>query len=350
LEQLEIEDGDTLRLQPCKSPVWDTAIALNALTCFGQVSDDQKIADTVTWLMSKKVSCRGDWSVKRPNIEPGGWYFEYANEFYPDIDDTAMVLLALKNLEAHHPDLEEAQARAINWLMAMQGKDGGWASFDVDNNRRIFCQIPFADHNAMIDPSTSDITARVLEALAAYGFEQSHPAAKSAVSFLLREQETDGSWFGRWGVNYIYGTSQVLKGLSAIGLGQDHPSVARGVSWLLTHQNTDGGWGENICTYEDPSLRGQGENTASQTAWAVMGLMAAGRCEHEAVRSGIEYLIRTQTAEGTWDEEPWTGTGFPKVFYLKYHLYRHSFPLWALGIYWGCRGHKPDIPSGSNGT
>jgi squalene-hopene/tetraprenyl-beta-curcumene cyclase len=289
---------------------------------------------TAEWILSEEVRNPGDWCVKRPNVEPGGWCFEYANEFYPDIDDTAMVLLGLKKVSLdHHSGAAEAKDRAINWIMAMQGKDGGWASFDVDNNHQILCCIPFADHNAMIDPSTADITARILEMLAAYGYDRSHQQVQKAINYLLKEQEPDGSWFGRWGVNYIYGTWQVLRGLTAIGLPIDHPSIRRGAQWLLRHQNSDGGWGETCLTYDQPSEKGRGMSTASQTAWGVMGLISAGYLGNPAIEQGIDFLIRTQTEEGTWEEKQWTGTGFPRVFYLRYHMYRHAFPLWALGMY-----------------
>lgn len=328
LDLLAIEEHETMRLQPCKSPVWDTATAVNAIRMAGTAPNNQELMKAAEWLVSKQVINCGDWSVKRPGLQPGGWYFEYENEFYPDIDDTAMVLLALKGLAP-----SDTLHRGINWILAMQGKDGGWASFDVDNNRKLFCSIPFADHNAMIDPSTADVTARVLEMLGAYGYDQSNPQVKRGVRYLLQEQEPDGAWFGRWGVNYIYGTFQSLKGLAQVGLTKDHPSIVRGADWLVSCQNPDGGWGETLATYEDPSLRGKGVSTASQTAWALIGLMVAGRGDNDAVHRGVEFLVRTQNQDGSWDEDQWTGTGFPKVFYLKYHLYRQSFPLWALGMY-----------------
>lgn len=334
LENLAIEEEDTLRYQPCESPVWDTAIVVNALACSGAPSASKEITRAANWLIAREIRCKGDWSVKRPDLEPGGWCFEYANDFYPDIDDTAMVLIALKNTVADHdPKCAAAVRRGLNWTLSMQGRDGGWASFDVDNNRKVLCSIPFADHNAMIDPSTADITARVLEMLSMYGYDQSNPEVQRAINYLLNEQEDDGSWFGRWGVNYVYGTFQVLKGLAAIGLSSDHPSIRRGVDWLISCQNADGGWGEGISTYDDPSQRGKGPSTASQTAWAVIGLIAAGYGDTPAVRRGMDFLTSTQNEDGSWDEDEWTGTGFPKVFYLKYHLYRQTFPLWAIGVY-----------------
>jgi squalene-hopene/tetraprenyl-beta-curcumene cyclase len=334
LVAFEIEEGDTLRVQPCVSPVWDTALCLMSLSAAGTAPDDPAMVRAGEWLLEKRIREKGDWAVKRPNAPVAGWYFEYANEFYPDIDDTAAVLMALEGTRLPN-DAEKHRvcAEAVEWMFAMQGSDGGWASFDVDNNRMIFTQIPFADHNAMLDPSTSDITARTLEMLARYGFDTAEVRVQRAIEFLKKEQEEDGAWFGRWGVNYIYGTWQVLKGLSVIGEDMDQPYVRRAADWLGSVQNPDGGWGESCETYDDPSLRGQGPSTASQTAWAVMGLISAGRVADPSVLRGVEYLIRTQQEDGSWDEEWFTGTGFPKVFYLKYHLYSKFFPVFALGMY-----------------
>ena len=331
LAALEIEDEHTLRLQPCTSPVWDTAIAINALAEAGLAPDSPTMVNAARWIVGKEVRRRGDWSVKRPNLEPGGWYFEFANEFYPDIDDTAMVLMALAKC-ADLPGRRDAMQRGLNWLMGMQGADGGWASFDVDNNRAVFNCIPFADHNAMLDPSTSDITARILEMFSFLGVGMDDPCAMRAIEFMRREQEPDGSWYGRWGVNYVYGTWQAIRGLTRIGIDPADPMVRRAAQWLIGVQNDDGGWGESCASYNDPALKAQGPSTASQTAWALMGLMCAGETDCETVERGIDYLIRTQREDGAWDEDIFTGTGFPKVFYLRYHLYRHSFPLMALGM------------------
>ncbi len=274
----------------------------------------------------------GDWQVKRPKLQPGGWYFEFANDYYPDIDDTAMVMMALAKT-GHVSGKEAAMKRALNWLLGMQGKDGGWGSFDVDNNKAVFNYVPFADHNAMLDPSTADITARILEMLSLVAFTPHHRAARIAIEFVRNEQEADGSWYGRWGVNYIYGTWQALRGLAQIGVPDTDPTLQRGVKWLTSVQNDDGGWGESCISYYDTSLKSGAGSTPSQSAWAIMGLLSAGQGESAAVKRGIDYLIQTQRQDGTWDEDVYTGTGFPKVFYLNYHLYRHSFPTMALGMY-----------------
>lgn len=338
LAALEIEEEDTLRVEPCTSPVWDTAIAINALAEAGLPPDSPAMIKAAKWTVGKEVKIRGDWSVKRPNLEPGGWYFEFANDFYPDIDDTAMVLMGLKKC-GDVPGKQESMQRAMSWLLGMQGRDGGWASFDVDNNKKIFNAIPFADHNAMLDPSTSDITARILEMFSFFDVSPQAPEVRRAIEFMRAEQEPDGSWYGRWGVNYVYGTWQAIRGLTRIGISTGDPMIRRGAAWLASVQNEDGGWGESCDSYYDPGLKGQGPSTASQTAWALMGLMCAGDGDSEAVRRGFDYLIRTQRADGTWDEDEFTGTGFPNVFYLRYHLYRHSFPTMALGM------HKSSVVS-----
>jgi len=344
LAALEIEEEETLRVEPCTSPVWDTAIAINALAEAGVAADSPAMAKAASWIVSKEVRMRGDWSIKRPDLEPGGWYFEFRNDFYPDIDDTAMVLMALEK-SADVPGKQESMRRGLSWLLGMQGRDGGWASFDVDNNKSIFNAIPFADHNAMLDPSTSDITARILEMFSFLDVDPHSPVVHRAIAFLRSEQESDGSWYGRWGVNYVYGTWQAIRGLTRIGIGTDDPMVRRGARWLVSVQNDDGGWGESCRSYWEPELKGRGPSTASQTAWALMGLMCAGERDSEAVRRGIDYLVRTQRPDGTWDEDCFTGTGFPKVFYLRYHLYRHSFPTMALGMW--SRDFRSDTSIGS---
>ena len=364
LEGLILEDEHSARLQPCKSPVWDTAIALRALHDAGLSPDHESVAAAVDWLLDNEVRLRGDWS-ESVDCEPGGWCFEYANQFYPDLDDTAMVAMALVNqfdeglreaVNALPPELNvvdndrepfpstdsrvarldrilAATARAEKWMLAMQNCDGGWGAFDRDNDREFLCYVPFADHNAMIDPSTPDLTARVLEALGHLGKRVGHPAVDHAVAYLRHTQEADGSWFGRWGVNYIYGTWQTLVGLTAVGMPTDDPAIVAGADWLIAYQQSNGGWGESPDSYAEPHKRGQGKTTASQTAWAVLGLIAAGRANHTAVRRGIAYLVEHQRPDGGWDETEFTGTGFPRVFYLRYHMYPIYFPLMALARY-----------------
>jgi squalene-hopene/tetraprenyl-beta-curcumene cyclase len=333
-EKLGIEEGDTFRMQPCMSPVWDTAYALFALGEAGVPPNDPRMVKSADWMLQKQVRTVGDWKVKNKNGQPGGWYFEFNNEFYPDVDDTAMVCLALSRVD--HPNgryQRESVQRAIDWVFSMQCKNGGWASFDKDNDKMVFEHIPFADHNAMLDPATVDITGRILEMLATYGYNKDHAAVKRAIEFLKKEQEPDGSWFGRWGVNYIYGTALVLRGLDAVGVDLHEPCVQQGAEWLRMIQNADGGWGETVGSYDDPNLRGQGDSTPSQTAWAIMGLLAAGDTRSDCVARGILYLMQTQNRDGSWDEQYYTGTGFPRVFYLMYHLYREYFPLIALTTY-----------------
>ncbi len=480
LQGLEIETEDHIRLEPCKSPVWDTAITVRALVDAGVAPDSRQLAAAQTWLVEQQILAPGDWS-QTVSAEPGGWCFEFANEPYPDVDDTAMVLMALGESQAAHAtprgalrqaardgslgsgsqllsltspssiqretvgDLEiiqsrfsgtcqakqpppsdngfehsrpasaefspldkppkiaaaaarlagvgvrnlretlsrealqtavgnaarvwnrlrpgngnghaapggrqlpfaaqsatpgpandtiaQAIARGEAWMLAMQNDDGGWGAFDRNNNREFLCRIPFADHNAMIDPSSPDITARVLEALASLGRSPDFPAIQRGLKYIRETQEADGSWFGRWGINYIYGTWQVLVGLNCVGVPVSDPAVQAGAAWLMSAQQPCGGWGETPASYDDPALKGQGPVTASQTAWALMGLMAAGRTDSPAVRRGIAYLLSTQLPDGTWDEPEYTGTGFPRVFYLKYHYYRIYFPLMALARY-----------------
>jgi squalene-hopene/tetraprenyl-beta-curcumene cyclase len=280
--------------------------------------------------------------MKVKNVEPGGWYFEFANEWYPDVDDSAQVLLALNCVENPRETYQHQVAqRALNWIFAMQCKNGGWASFDKDNTKQIFEYIPFADHNAMIDPPTVDITGRILEMLANYGYTRRDKRVERAIQFVLKSQESDGSWFGRWGVNYLYGTFLVLRGLEAMGVWNHEPAIQQAAEWIRMVQNTDGGWGESCKSYDDPNQRGIGLSTASQTAWAVLGLLAAGDTRSDSVAKGIRWLIARQEADGSWQElapgrdgeSIYTGTGFPRVFYLGYHMYRDYFPLLALTTY-----------------
>src|SRR6266850_4725319 len=333
-EKLGIEEADTFRVQPCKSPLWDTAYALFALGESGVPANDPRMVKCADWILQKQVRNPGDWKVKNPKGQPAGWYFEFNNEFYPDVDDSAMVCLGLSRVE--HPNgryQRESVQRAIDWILSMQCKNGGRASFDKDNDRMVFQYVPFADHNAMLDPPTVDITGRILECLATYGYDKSHPAVKRALKFIRNEQEPDGSWFGRWGVNYIYGTALVLRGLEAMAVDNHEPMVQQAAEWLRMVQNSDGGWGETVGSYDDPSLRGTGDSTASQTAWAILGLLAAGDTRSDSVARGIAHLLRTQKKDGSWDEPFFTGTVFPRFFYLAYHLYRQYFPLIALTTY-----------------
>jgi squalene-hopene/tetraprenyl-beta-curcumene cyclase len=329
---LMVDDGRRFFFQPCFSVVWDTAIAGFAMGEAGMAPPAamQKCAD---WLLTKEVRRKGDWSVKRPNTEPSGWYFEFANEFYPDIDDTAMVLMALKHMPASDSAAQKAcQKRAVQWLLDMQSKDGGWAAFDVDNNWEMLADVPFADHNAMLDPTCPDITGRVIEALCMHGVPQDHPAISRGVGYLIRTQEADGSWYGRWGVDYIYGTFLALRGLKAAGEDDREVHVLRAGEWLRSIQNADGGWGESCASYNN-HVYTAAESTPSQTAWAILGLIAGGDTNSISVNQGIEHLMDTQRADGLWDEHLATGTGFPAVFYLSYNLYRNSFPLLALSSF-----------------
>jgi squalene-hopene/tetraprenyl-beta-curcumene cyclase len=319
-------------MQPCFSPVWDTAIAAFAIAEAEDYPRDA-LRNTADWLLQKEVHRKGDWAIKRPHVEPSGWAFEFNNEFYPDVDDTAMVLLALKKIRAS--DLEKQQAcerRALNWMLAMQGKDGGWAAFDADNNWKVLSYVPFADHNAMLDPSCPDITGRVLEALIMCGVDKNHPAVQKAVDFLIRVQEPDGSWYGRWGVNFIYGTFLSLRGLRAAGLSENEPYIQRALEFIRAYQNRDGGWGEGCSSYDENRYM-PNPSTPSQTAWAILALIAGGDLRSESLYNGIDYLIRTHRSDGTWDEDYSTGTGFPRVFYLSYVEYRNTFPLLALATF-----------------
>ena len=359
LDGLIIEDEHSLHLQPCKSPIWDTAITLRALAGSGVAADHESIERGVAWLVSQEVRRRGDW-FETVDADPGGWCFEHANAFYPDVDDTTMVLMALANqfngtvadpqdpglrLVAHRPAVARHQAhervaridrvagsmqRALDWVLTLQNRDGGWGAFDRNNDREFLCHVPFADHNAMIDPSTPDLAGRTLEMLGHLGRRIGESAVDRAVTYIRQEQQADGSWFGRWGVNYVYGTWQSLVGLAAVGVPTSDAMMSQGANWLLSHQQPSGGWGESPESYAQPHLRGQGPVTASQTAWALLGLMAAGQHQHPAVARGIRWLLETQQADGTWLEPEFTGTGFPQVFYLRYHYYPIYFPLLAL--------------------
>jgi squalene-hopene/tetraprenyl-beta-curcumene cyclase len=330
-ENLSTETPDRFQFQPCFSPVWDTAICMFAMGESG--APPEGLTKAADWLLSKEVRRKGDWSIKRPDLEPGGWAFEFANESYPDIDDTAMVLMALRHARASTPARQAGvERRAIAWLLGMQSGDGGWAAFDVDNNWRLLNKVPFADHNAMLDPTCPDITGRVLEALSRCGLPSTHDAIVRGVRFLLQSQERDGSWFGRWGVNYIYGTFLAMRGLRAAGLPADHSAIERGADFLKSAPNRDGGWGESCAGYSQKRFV-LAPSTPSQTAWALLGLAAAGKRDLPVAQRGLEYLLENQKPDGTWPEALATGTGFPGVFYLTYHMYRNYFPLLALARY-----------------
>lgn len=341
LEGLEIHEGDRVRVQPCLSPVWDTAIATIALADAQLPDDHPAWARAVGWLLEKEVRQGGDWQKRGPRVEPTGWHFQFNNAFYPDLDDSAMVVLALRRSPlAHDPAVVAATQRGVNWLLSMQNRDGGWAAYDIDIDNQVLTQLPFADHNAMLDPSCADITARVIELFGTLGYRDDHPRVKKATEYLLRTQEPEGCWYGRWGVNYIYGTWQVLQGLKAIDFPMDHPAIKRAVQWLESAQQPSGGWGESPESYQDPAQKGIGEPTPSQTAWATLGLIAAGQASGPAAQRGIDYLVRTQNPDGSWDEPQFTGTGFPLVFYLRYHLYRVYFPLMAIARYEAAAGRR----------
>ena len=336
LEKLEIETEDTLRVQPCFSPVWDTSLSINALVDAGLDETDPRLLRASQWLLDHEVKSVGDWQVNQSEVGPGGWYFEYANEFYPDCDDTAEVLTSLKKLRyvggREERRAREAMDRGLAWLLAMQNRDGGWAAFDKGCDKEYLTQVPFADHNAMIDPSCEDITGRVLETLALFDHGVESPVVQDAIAFLFGRQEEDGSWYGRWGCNYLYGTWLVLWGLRCIGFDMSRDRTRLAASWMVGVQNSDGGWGETPESYADPEQKGRGPSTASQTSWAILGLLAAGGHE-PAVRRGVDWLLARQQADGTWEEDAWTGTGFPQVFYLRYHLYATHFPIMALAAW-----------------
>jgi squalene-hopene/tetraprenyl-beta-curcumene cyclase len=328
--KFEIEEEDTIRLQPCVSPIWDTCIAMVALEEAGVAPDHPSLVKAADWILSKQILGGGDWQVKNKEAEPGGWAFEFRNDHYPDVDDTAFILMALQRVKfPDEPRMEAATRRGVQWLLSMQNRDGGWAAFDRDNDSKFLCNIPFADHNAMIDPSTADVTARVMECLGRFGWPAEHPAIQRGLQFLLKDQCEDGSWFGRWGVNYVYGTSGVLRALETVSLNAKE-YCKRAVNWLKSVQKPDGSFGESLRSYDEPKTKGQGNSTASQTAWGLIGLLAAADPGDPSIAKAAEYLVQQQNEDGSWSESEFTGTGFPCVFYLKYHLYRNSFPVYAL--------------------
>jgi len=330
LERFTIRENGTRRLEACQSPVWDTVLTMIALADAGLPPDHPALVGAANWVLAEEIRQPGDWQVRRPQTPPGGWAFEFDNDNYADTDDTAEVILALRRARS---DSRAAIGRGLRWLEGMQCKDGGWGAFDADNTRELINKLPFCDFGAVIDPPSADVTAHIVEAFAAEGLA-AETACRRGVIWLLKNQEEDGSWFGRWGANYVYGTGAVVPALIAAGVKPGKPQIRRAIAWLQAHQNPDGGWGEDLRSYDDPAAwSGTGTSTASQTAWALLALLAAGERASETAERGVRWLARTQRPDGTWDEPQYTGTGFPRDFYLNYHLYRLAFPVSALGRY-----------------
>ena len=342
-------DDGSLRVQACLSPVWDTGLALLALLESGADPSQPSLRKASQWLLREEIRVPGDWCVQVQGIEPSGWAFEFENDLYPDVDDTAVVLLALQKAGAGD---EETRERALRWVLAMQSRNGGWAAFDKDNTSRLPALLPFCDFGEVIDPPSADVTAHVVEMLCAFGFDRRHPALRRALRYLYAQQEKEGSWFGRWGVNHVYGVGAVLPALAAAGEDLEGLAGRRAVRWLEDRQNPDGGWGETCASYVDAAVRGRGESTPSQTAWALLGLIAAGRADTQSAHRGARWLLERQRPDGAWDEDSFTGCGFPGYgigeergarisegrelsagFMIRYHLYRNCFPLLALGRY-----------------
>jgi squalene-hopene/tetraprenyl-beta-curcumene cyclase len=353
LDRFTIRDEKGRRIEACQSPVWDTVLTMVALADAGLPPDHPALVSSGEWVLGEEIFGPGDWQVRRPHTAPGGWAFEFDNDNYADTDDTAEVILALRRVDlgaraagagaagSLAGENRAAIDRGLRWLEGMQCKDGGWGAFDADNTRELVNKLPFCDFGAVIDPPSADVTAHIVEAFAAEGLA-SETACRRGVIWLLKNQEPDGSWFGRWGANYLYGTGAVVPALIAAGVKPHKPQIRRAVAWLLARQNADGGWGEDLRSYDDPaSWSGRGESTASQTAWALLALLAAGERDGEAVERGIRWLASTQRPDGTWDEPQFTGTGFPGDFYLNYHLYRLAFPVCALGRFAERNGGPP---------
>ncbi|RNI19635.1 squalene--hopene cyclase [Flexivirga caeni] len=340
-------DGPVRRLEACQSPVWDTGLALNAMLDAGVDARDPALRKAADWLIDEQITAPGDWTVRRPKLPSGGWAFEYANDNYPDTDDSAIIVMGLSRvLTTRAPLQQQAVSRGIAWTAGMQSKDGGWGAFDADNTSGWPARLPFCDFGAVTDPPSADVTAHVVEMLAAAGRSRG-ARCQRGVQWLLDHQESDGSWFGRWGANYVYGTGAVVPALVAAGVSPDSAAIRAGVRWLRDHQNADGGWGEDLRSYDDPAWIGRGDSTPSQTAWALMALVAAGELG-EPLQRGIDYLVKTQLPDGNWDENRFTGTGFPGDFYISYHLYRLIFPVWALGralraLRGGEQGDRPSL-------
>ncbi|MFB2935054.1 squalene--hopene cyclase [Aerosakkonemataceae cyanobacterium BLCC-F154] len=338
LDNFSLESEETYRVQACISPVWDTGLVMRSLVDSGIAPNHPALVRAGEWLIEKQILEYGDWAVKNKQGKPGAWAFEFVNNFYPDVDDSAVVVMALNQVKLPNEKLKQAAInRAVDWIASMQCQDGGWAAFDLNNNADWLNAIPYGDLKAMIDPNTADVTARVLEMLGNCQISLDDYNMNRALEYLQKEQETEGCWYGRWGVNYIYGTSGVLAALSLVAPKTHRHHIEKGAAWLVNCQNPDGGWGETCFSYNDPSLKGKGDSTASQTAWALIGLIAAGEATGKfakaAIDRGVNYLLATQQSDGTWDEDYFTGTGFPCHFYIKYHLYQQHFPLTALGRY-----------------
>jgi squalene-hopene/tetraprenyl-beta-curcumene cyclase len=333
LKKLLVIEEDRAYCQPCLSPVWDTALVAHAMAEVGSPNAEEAAKAGADWLIERQIlDVKGDWAEVKPDVRPGGWAFQYANDHYPDLDDTAVVVMALDRLD--RDKYKHAIDRGAEWVLGLQSKNGGWGAFDADNTHDYLNHIPFADHGALLDPPSADVTARCLGMLAQLGYDRSHPAVVAGLEYLRREQEPDGCWFGRWGTNYIYGTWSVLSAYNALGVDPQSDDVRRAVNWLVERQRPDGGWGEDGESYWDEKPKGEGgPSTPSQTAWALLALMAAGEIDCDAVERGVAYLTRTQTDDGLWDEEHFTAVGFPRVFYLRYHGYRAFFPLWSLARY-----------------
>ena len=358
-ENFSIEEEDTVRVQACLSPLWDTSLAMIGLLDSGLEPDHTALVKAARWLLKEQVLTGGDWQAKAKSVPPGGWAFEFDNDTYPDLDDTAEIVMAVDRVRLpSEAESQRAVDRAIRWLLGMQSSNGGWAAFDKDNTNFFISKIPFADFGEALDPPSVDVTAHILEMLAQLGYEKTHPAVSRALEYVLSEQEDDGAWFGRWGVNYTYGTGAVLPALKALAFDMSSDCVRRAVQWIVEHQNPDGGWGESCASYVDPKFRGKGPSTPSQTAWALLSLLAADEATHPATMRGIDHLIDTQQDDGSWEESHYTGTGFPGYgvgqrldryptpddpgyqgaelpagFMINYHMYRNYFPLMAMGRY-----------------
>ncbi|MDX1922878.1 MAG: squalene--hopene cyclase [Alphaproteobacteria bacterium] len=333
VDNLVIEEKTSAYCQPCFSPIWDTALMAHAMLEDGSPEAIAATRRAAEWLKKLQVlDVVGDWANWRPNVRPGGWAFQYNNAYYPDLDDTAVVVMAMDRLDS--AKYREAIERGTEWVLGLQSKNGGWGAFDADNTYYYLNHIPFADHGALLDPPSADVTARCLGMLAQLGYKIDHPAVAASIAYLRKEQEKEGCWFGRWGTNYIYGTWSVLNALNAIGIGKNDLMVRRAINWLVSKQRDDGGWGEDGASYWSDQPKGEGKvSTPAQTAWAILGLMAFGEIDSDAVNKGINYLLKTQTPEGLWNEDYYTAVGFPKVFYLRYHGYKAFFPQWALARY-----------------